>query len=164
MFVLEILIAHSTLAVLLSRMIDDYDKKRMDMLAYTLVEFNYLETLAKISIIPAGQNQFIQDIIFNNAPVCRIVIAMITNSSYKGSYAESILWYQQFDLRQIRILRCGQPIVDFDAADNCLLYVRTLKAMNFQDNIPSTPIDNINVHYVLVLNLTAMQDATENCC
>ena len=39
---------------------DDYHKKRMDMLAYTPVEFNYLETLAKIFIIAARQNQFIQ--------------------------------------------------------------------------------------------------------
>ena len=31
---------------------DDYHKKRMDMLAYTTVEFNYLETLAKTFIIP----------------------------------------------------------------------------------------------------------------
>ena len=48
---------------------DDYHKKRMDMLAYTPVEFNYLETLAKTFIIPARQNQFIQENIFNNAPV-----------------------------------------------------------------------------------------------
>ena len=39
---------------------DDYHKKRMDMLAYTPVKFNYLETLAKTFIIPARQNQFIQ--------------------------------------------------------------------------------------------------------
>ena len=38
---------------------DDYHKKRMDMLAYTPVEFNYLETLAKTFIIPSRQNQFI---------------------------------------------------------------------------------------------------------
>ena len=35
---------------------DDYHKKRMDMLAYALVENNYLETLAKTFIIPARQN------------------------------------------------------------------------------------------------------------
>ena len=39
---------------------DDYHKKRMDMLAYTPVEFNYLETLAKTFVIPAIQNQFTQ--------------------------------------------------------------------------------------------------------
>ena len=142
---------------------DDYHKKRMDMLAYTPVEFNYLETLAKTSIIPARQNQFIQENIFNNAPVRRIAIAMNTNSAFTGFYTENPFWYQQFDLRQIRILRGGQPIVDFDAADNCRLYVSTMKAMNFQDDIPSIPIDNFKIHYVLVFDLTSMQDATENC-
>ena len=40
---------------------DDYHKKRMDMLAYTPVEFNFLEILAKTFIIPARQKQFISD-------------------------------------------------------------------------------------------------------
>ena len=66
-------------------LMDDYHKKRMDMLAYTLVEFNYLETLAKTFIIPGRQNQFIQEYIFNNAPVRRIAIAMNTNSAFTGS-------------------------------------------------------------------------------
>ena len=56
-----------------------------------------------------------------------------------------------------------QPIVDFDAADKCYLYVTTMKAMNFQDDIPSIPIDNFKDHYVLVFDLTSMQDATEKC-
>ena len=142
---------------------DDYHKRRMDMLAYTPVDFNYLETLAKTFIIPARQNQFIQENIFNNAPIRRIAIAMNTNSAFTGSYIENPFWYQQFELRQVRILRGGQPIVDFDAADNCRLYVTTMKAMNFQDDIPSIPIDNSKDQYVLVFDLTSMQDATENC-
>ena len=52
--------------------------KRMDILAYTPVQFNSLETLAKIFVIPATQNQFIQENVFNNAPVRRIAIAMNT--------------------------------------------------------------------------------------
>ena len=35
--------------------------------------------------------------------------------------------------------------------------------MIFQDYIPSIPIDNLNDHNVLVLNLTSMQNATEKC-
>ena len=115
---------------------DDYHKKRMDMLAYTPVEFSYLKTLAKTFITPARQNQFIQENILNNAPVRRIAVAMNTNSAFTGSYTENPFWYQQFELRQIRILRGGPPIVDFDAADNCRLYVTTMKAMNFQNDIP----------------------------
>ena len=88
---------------------------------------------------------------------------MNTNSAFTGSYTENPFWYQQFDLRQMRILRGGQPIVDFDAADNCRLYVTTMKAMNFQTDIPSIPIHDFKDHYVLVFDLTSMQDATENC-
>ena len=71
--------------------------------------------------------------------------------------------YQQFDHRQNRILRRGQANVDFDTADNCRLYVTTMKAMNFQDDIPSTPTDDFKDHYVLVIDLTSMKEATENC-
>ena len=38
-----------------------------------------------------------------------------------------------------------------------------MKAMNFQNDIPSVPIDDFKDHYVLVFDLTSMQDATENC-
>ena len=88
---------------------------------------------------------------------------MKTNSAFTVSYIENPFWYQQFDLRQNRKLRGGQPIVDFDAADNCRLYVSTMKAMNFQDDIPSFPIDNFKDHKVLVFDLNSTQDATENC-
>ena len=53
---------------------DDYHKKWMDTLAYTPVELNNLETPAKTFIIPARQNQFIQESIFDNAPFRRIAI------------------------------------------------------------------------------------------
>ena len=88
---------------------------------------------------------------------------MNTNSAFTGPCTENAFWYQQFDLRAIKILRGGLPILDFDAADNCRLYVRTMKAMNFQGDIPSIRIDNFKDHYVLVFDLTSMQDATENC-
>ena len=35
--------------------------------------------------------------------------------------------------------------------------------MNFQDDIPSFPIDSFKDHYVLVFDLTSMQDATGKC-
>ena len=68
---------------------DDCHKKRMDMLAYAPVEFNYLETLAKTFKDPARQKQFIQENIFNNAPVRGIAIAMNTNSAFLGSNTEN---------------------------------------------------------------------------
>ena len=142
---------------------DDYHKKRIDMLAYAPVEYNYLEFLAKTFIIPARQNHFIQENIFNNAPIRQVAVARDTISDFSGSFTENPFWYQKFDLRQLRILTGGQPIVDFDNADNCHLYVNTMKAMNSQDDIPSIPIDDFKEHYVLVFDLTSIQDATEKC-
>ena len=88
---------------------------------------------------------------------------MNTNSEFTGSFTESLFWYQQFDLRQFEVLRSGQLIVDFDAADNCLLHVTTMKAMKFRDVIHSIPIDSFKKHDVLVFDLTSMQDATAIC-
>ena len=141
----------------------DYHKKRMDMLAYSSVEFNYLETLAKNFIIPAKQNQYIQENPFNTAAVRWIAIAVNTNSAFTGSYTENPFWYQQFHLRQIRTIRGGEPIVDCDAADICCLYVTTMKTRNFRDDIPSIPIATFKDHYKIVLYLTSLQDATQTC-
>ena len=80
---------------------DDYHKKRMDLLAYAPVECNCLETLANTFIIPARQNQFVQEKFFNNAPFRRVAIAMTTNFAFTGSFTENPFWYQQFDLTQI---------------------------------------------------------------
>ena len=91
----------------------------------------YLEKLVETIIMPARQNQFFQGIIFNNAPIRRVAIAMNTNSAFIGSCTENPFWCQQFDLRQIRILRSGQPFVDLDTADNFCLYMTTMKAMDF---------------------------------
>ena len=135
----------------------------MDMFAYAPVEYNYLETLAKKFIIPARQNQFIRENILNNDPIRRVAIALNTNSASPGSFTENPFWYQQFDLIQIRRVRGGQPNVDFDTADNCCLYVATMKAMKFQDDSPSIPIAEFKDRYVLVFDSTSMQDASVKC-
>ena len=71
---------------------DDYHKKRRDMLAYSPVKFNYLETLAKTFIIPARQYRIIQENIFKNAPVRRNSFAMNANSAVTGSCTENPFW------------------------------------------------------------------------
>ena len=101
---------------------EDYHKKRMSQLAYAPVEYKYMETLAETYIIPARQNQFIQQNIINNAPTRRIAIAINSTSAFTGPFAENPFWYQQFNLRDIRRLRGGQPNVHHDTTDNCHLY------------------------------------------
>ena len=87
---------------------------------------------------------------------------MSSTSASIGSFAENPFWYQQFNLRDIRILRGIQPLYA-KIRHNCRLYVTTIKPMTFQDDISSMPVDNFKEHYVLVFDLTSMQDATEYC-
>ena len=47
--------------------------------------------------------------------------------------------------------------------ENCCVHVTTMKAMSSQGDVPSFPIDFFQDHYVLLFDLTSMQDATENC-
>ena len=42
---------------------------------------NHMATIARTFIIPTRQNQFIQEIIFNNAPIRRTAVALNTNSA-----------------------------------------------------------------------------------
>ena len=93
----------------------------------------------------ARKNQIIQKNIFNFAPARRNAIAMKTNPDILVSYTENSFRYQPFNLRQSRIIRGCQRTVVFDAANNCL-NVTTMKSMNFQDDIPSTPLDEFRNH------------------
>ena len=66
-------------------------------------------------------------------------------------------------LQCITTRRGGQAIVDFDAADNCRLNATTIKAMNFQEDIPSFWKDIFKIHCVPLFDLNSMQDASQYC-
>ena len=57
----------------------------------------------------------------NNAPIRRIAIVMKTTAAFTESSTENPFSCQHFDLRHLGKLKGCQPIVDFDAADNCLI-------------------------------------------
>ena len=74
--------------------------------------------------------------VFNNAPISRIAVAMITNSVVAGSFQENSSNYQQFILRELRIIRDGRFLSYF--------YGISLKSLFF-----------------LVFDLTLLEDAAE---
>ena len=160
MLLLKTLIAHSTLNVLISTI--TITRREWTRLHITFVEINFLETQAKTSFHPDTQNKNIQEKNLNNAPVRRIANAINTISVFTDSYTENPFWYQQFDLTQLRLPRVGQSTVYFNVSDNCRLSVTTMKALTFQDDIPSVLIDKFKDFFVLVFDLTSMPDAIEN--
>ena len=45
--------------------------------------------------------------------------------------------------------------------DDCRPYVTTMKAMSFNEEFASIPVEDFNDHYILVFDLTSLQDCTE---
>ena len=121
-----------------------------------------METIARTFIIPSRQNQFIQENVFNNAPIRRIAVAMNTNLAVAGSFHENPFNYQQFHLRELRIIRGGRAIISLDTTSPCRPYVTPMKAMQFNEDFPALPIDDFQNHYILVFDLTSLQDAAEH--
>ena len=124
--------------------------------------YDFMETIARTFIIPSRQNQFIQQNVFNNAPIRRRVIVMNTNSAFTGRFQEKPFHYQKFGLRELRIVPGGRPIVSVDTTNECRAYVTTMKAMSFNEEIPALPNNLFQNHYLLVFDLTSLQDAGEN--
>ena len=121
---------------------DDRHQKT-HMCSYTKVEFNYTLILAKTFIIPVGPNNLIQKMFLTLLQFASF------NSVLTRPFTESSFQCHEFDLAQISEIRGGQPIVDFNAADNCRLNVKTRKSTKLQGDFPSFLIDNFKDHYVL---------------
>ena len=79
---------------------DDYHKERLDMIPYSTLEFNFLETLAKTFNIPARKNTFPQENNSNNSTIRRIAIVMNTNCAFAGLYTDSSICFQQIAFEQ----------------------------------------------------------------
>ena len=74
---------------------------------------------------------------------------MKTNSSVAGSFHENPLSYQQFSLRELRIIRGGRAIVSLDTTSPCRPYVRTKKAMQFNEDFLVLPMQIFKITFFL---------------
>ena len=101
-----------------------------------------METIARNFIIPSRQNQFIQENIFNKAPIRRIAVAMNTNSAAAGSFHENPFNYQQFRLKELRMIRSGRAVISLDATSPCRPYVTTMEAMQFNEDFQALPMED----------------------
>ena len=90
-------------------------------------------------------------------PVDFITIAKKISSAFIVSFTANLFWCQQFDLRQIRILRRNRL---FLVTMIRLLHVSTEKKFQ-RFSHPSIPIDIFKNQYVLVFKLASITFLTE---
>ena len=114
-------------------------------------QYNYMEIIARIFLIASCQNKFIHESIFNNAPIRRVDVARNTNSAVVGSFHKNPFSYQQFNFRELRISRDGSAIVSLDLTSPCRPYVKTIKAMQFNENFIALPCKIFQITFSLFL-------------
>ena len=86
---------------------------------------------------------------------------MSTISSVAGSFYENPFSYQQLHLRELRIIGGGRAIVSLDTTSPCRPYVTTMKALQFNEDFPALPMENFQNQYILLFDLTSLQDAAK---
>ena len=89
--------------------------------------YNYMETIARTFFIPSRQSQFIMQV--NNARIRKIAVAMNKNLAVTRSFHKNPLDYQQFHLRELKIVRVGRAFISLDTTSPCRPYVTTMKAI-----------------------------------
>ena len=99
--------------------------------------------------------------IFTNAPIRRLVVAMNINSAVAGSFHKNFFSYQQFHLRELRIIRRGRAILSLDTTSPCRSSVPTMKAMQLNEYFSASPWEDFQNHYTLVFDWTSLQYAAE---
>ena len=85
--------------------------------------YTFSQVLAKTIVIPNGQNQYIHENFFNNAPIRRLASAMNTTTAFTGSLKTNLFHFRKTILRSIRIVRGSHVVVDMDTIDNVQSYI-----------------------------------------
>ena len=64
--------------------------------------------------IPTGQSQIIREDVFNAEPIRRMVLALCLNGHLSKRWADTPLAFEEHKLKQVSIMRNGQPIVEYN--------------------------------------------------
>ncbi len=125
--------------------------------------YSYIETVQKTFIIPAGQNSFTKEDIFSRMPIRRLTLAMATNQQFSGTGDTNPFHYQKFGLSRVAVMRNGIPIggTPLDTNVNVRAYFNSLWALGYRQGGHGVPLQHYSNHFVLVFDLTATQEASQ---
>lgn len=121
--------------------------------------YMYTETHAKTFIIPASQNTFIREDVFDGRSIRRLGIAMNTNVDFSGNPKTSPFHYKTFKLQKIRVIRNGIPVYNLNVSDLSLMYYSTLKNLHFEEDGPDIPLEDYENHFFMVFDMTSVGES-----
>ena len=67
--------------------------------------------------------------------------------------------FTKHNLSQIRIIRNGVPIVDYQTTDVTQVFCKTIQSLHFDRDGPLVTLDNYHRHFFMVFDLTSTQES-----
>ena len=126
--------------------------------------YEFLEVIPKTYLIPIGNNQMIEEDIFNAAPIRRLVVAMNLSEDFRGSLGSNPFHYQKFDLKKVVLYREGAAVgcTPLRLEQNTRAYYNTIKALNAAHAGNGLKLEDFGNHFILVFVLTADLEASDD--
>ena len=128
-------------------------------------QYDFREVVAKSFLFAEGVTLYYKDDIFNRAPISRLVLLMIPETSFSGSYRTNPFHFQRLGLDTVRINREGNVVGGTPLSMNSSLvraYYTTLKALSFEHGGNGITLDTFENHFCLVFRLTADYHINDN--
>ena len=87
---------------------------------------------------------------FSSEAFRRITLAMCWNANFSGSFAETPKFFSQPNIKQVRIVRNGAPILNMDTDTITRAYYKTVEGLHFDRHGLLITLENSQNHFYLV--------------
>ena len=122
--------------------------------------------------IPAGQKSYIKDHLFSDYCPKMIMVAMVDNNAFNGSYKKNPFHFQHYDLNRLALTCDGKYIpgraFQPDFTNNLYLqdYMHTMRAFNYDDTDETNGLkaaEWANGYMIYAFDLTPDKDVSSSC-
>ena len=129
-------------------------------------QYEWQESPITSFLITTGTSVYYQDDLFNRAPACKLVVVLVPENSFTGTYKSNPFNFEDFDLSSVRVTREGSQVggtpIDISKS-HVRLYHTTMTALGHSVGGNGITLENFANHFALVFNLTAdsnLRDST----
>ena len=109
---------------------------------------------------------YFQDVVFNRAPICKLVLVMVPEQNFTVSYKANPFHFDDNDLSSVRVIREGASVggtpIDISKS-HVRAFFSTMKALGMSMGGSGITLENFANHFALVFALTAdlnLRDST----
>ena len=129
-------------------------------------QYDWQESPITSFLILTGTSVYYQDDLSNRAPACKLVVVLVPENSFTGTYKSNPFNFEEFDLSSVRVTREGSRVdgtpIDISKS-HVRLYHTTMTALGHSVGVNGITLENFANQFALVFNLTAdsnLRDST----